>query len=97
MDIRLAVRKHLHPEVIKQYQVEERALVTRRMGGEWQRLRDLEMSVMNDVFSSPEKIAQLAEDLSRHHGDQGFLECKTMGALVERQLHKFVQAPPHDT
>ncbi len=91
------VRKHLHPEVIKQYQVEERALVTRRMGGEWQRLRELEKSVMNDEFSAPEKIARLAEDLSLHHADPGFLECRTMGSIVERQLHKFVQAPPHDT
>jgi hypothetical protein len=35
----------------------------------------------------------LAEDLARHHADPGFLECATMGAMVERQLHKFVQMP----
>jgi hypothetical protein len=86
------VRRHLHPEVIKQYQVEERALVTRRMAGEWQRIQDLEQSVREDDFSTPAKIAQLCEDLSRHHDDEGFLRCRTMGALVERQLHKFVQA-----
>jgi hypothetical protein len=85
------VRKHLHPDVIKQYQVEERALVTRRMGGEWQRIRDLEISLLDDEFSTPAKIAQLSEDLARHHNDEGFLECRTMGALVVRQLHKYVQ------
>jgi hypothetical protein len=84
------VRKHLHQDVIKQYQVEERALITRRIHAEWDRLKDLEDSVMDVEFSTPEKIYHLSMDLSRHHQDNTFLTFRTMGSLVELHLRKFM-------
>jgi hypothetical protein len=39
-----------------------------------------------DSVSTPEKLKQLREDLAKHHSNDDFLECETMGAVLKLQL-----------
>ena len=39
-----------------------------------------------DNISTQEKVKQLSEDLSKHHKNDDFLSCETMGAILKLQL-----------
>ncbi|GIV33474.1 MAG: hypothetical protein KatS3mg031_1009 [Chitinophagales bacterium] len=74
------------PETYRQYQNEERTLVSHRMKAERTRIRDLLNCMKKDTLSRPEKIAQLRSELARHHKEPSFEKCQTMGEIVEHQL-----------
>jgi hypothetical protein len=40
-----------------------------------------------ETLSKPEKIFQLVMELSKHHQDPGFLECKNMIDILRLNLH----------
>ena len=86
------VQQHLHPDVIKQYQQEERSQIIRRIKAQRQRLRDLRVAAADEELSTPEKIKQLAAELALyHHDSKGFSKCSTMPQVIYQHLKEFLQ------
>ncbi|TPE43553.1 hypothetical protein [Pontibacter mangrovi] len=88
------VLKLLKPDVVKQYQNEERTLMFRRLKSARYRLKDLIDCMRQDTISTPEKVAQLKQELSEHHKSDIFLRCRNMGDLVRLNL-KVILAKAH--
>jgi hypothetical protein len=86
------VQQHLHRDVITQYRMEERSLFARRVRAEKERLDDLHEALANDVFSTPEKIAGLAGELSQYHNNPDFVTCTTMAQLLQMHMNEFLAA-----
>lgn len=74
------------PETIRQYQLEERTLMAKRMKSEQIRLNDLLACLVKDKISLDSKTKQLKQELAKHHKNIAFLECKTMGEVVKLHL-----------
>lgn len=81
----------INQKTVEQYQNEERSLIARRLIRSRYRVKDLIDSMEEDHISSPEKVAQLADDLSQHHGKTDFLKCHSMGALLKLHLKQSLQ------
>ena len=74
------------PETFRQYQIEERTLVSHRLKIEHVRTNDLLGCMKNDTISLPEKVDQLKIELSKFHRDAGFEKCRNMGEIVSHHL-----------
>jgi hypothetical protein len=77
---------HMSAETVRQYQLEERSLMVRRIKSELERVNELIEIMRHDRVSSPEKVKQLREELAKHHGNDLFLECETMGEIVRANI-----------
>ena len=87
------VQEYLNPNVIKQYQQEERSQIILRVKAQRQRLRDLRVAAADESLSTIEKIKQLAGELSHYHnGEPAFLKCSTMPQLMYQHLKAFLLA-----
>ena len=86
------VRQHLHPDVIMQYRMEERSVFIKRMQAEAERLGELEAALQNEVFSSPEKVKQLADELGAYHHSTAFSKCDTMARILQVHMLEFIAA-----
>jgi hypothetical protein len=84
------VAKYFNSDVIKQYQMEERSLVVRRIKAQRHRLKELKDAIAGDILSTPEKINQLREELAQHYQNSLFLGCKTMGEIMELQMRELI-------
>jgi len=76
----------LTPDTIRQYQVEERAVIARRARTNWPRIDDLLLSMGHDVLSTTEKVTELASGLARYHKNDDFRSCASMGGIVRKNL-----------
>lgn len=85
------VSELLHPDVITQYQMEERSLFHRRVRGEYHRLSDLQRALAQEPFSLPGKIEGLRNELAEYHRRDGFLKCTTMPQLLHLHIKCFVK------
>ncbi|MBW3129091.1 hypothetical protein [Hymenobacter profundi] len=83
----------LEPDTVRQYQAEERTLMARRVRSERYRLRDLMDCMRRAELSTPDKIAQLKQDLNAHHGTTQFSRCRTMGDVVRLNLKIMLVRP----
>jgi hypothetical protein len=79
------------PETLQQYQSEEYTMIAKRIKASGNMFIDLLKAMNRDVISTPEKIKNLADELSKHYNDPRFLECTTMGALVGMSLQVIVE------
>jgi hypothetical protein len=84
------VTKHFNPDVIQQYQAEERSVVIRRIRSQRHRMKDLRDSLLEDSLSTPEKTTQLAIELAEHHDDTRFLQCKTMAEIMTLHVRALI-------
>jgi hypothetical protein len=85
------VQQLLHPDVIKQYQQEEKAQIIRRIKAQRQRLRHLKVAASNEKLSSDEKIKQLATELAVHHNSTNdFSKCVTMPQLMYAHIKQLL-------
>ena len=84
------VAKHFNPDVIKQYQVEERSTIIRRIRAQRHRLNELKDSLLHDELSTPEKTDQLKRELAEHHEDDNFLKCRSMAEILMVHMKKFI-------
>jgi hypothetical protein len=80
------VLEHCHPDVIRQYQLEERAQIIKRIKAQRVRLKELKDAVENDELSTSEKITQLSEELCGYFGKDEFRKCDTMGRLIDLHM-----------
>ncbi|MCB2377687.1 hypothetical protein LGH70_08850 [Hymenobacter sp. BT635] len=86
--------KLLTTETIRQYQAEERTLIARRVRLERYRLKDLMDVMRRDDVSTPEKTAQLKQELNKHYGTDAFDRCRNMGDVVHQNLKMMLLARP---
>lgn len=86
---------HFNEKVITQYQQEERSLIVQRMRSEKARLAGLRDALRHDQVSPPEKVEQLKQELAAHHDDPRFLQCHTMGDIIEWSLKRLVMQRRH--
>ncbi|MFT3683237.1 MAG: hypothetical protein QM791_23460 [Ferruginibacter sp.] len=85
------VQKHLHPDVIRQYQQEETAQIIRRIKSQRQRLRDLRSAASDEPLSTETKIKQLAGELGLfHQNETAFMKCDTMPKIMYQHLKELL-------
>jgi len=83
--------KHLNPDTVTQYQLEERSLIARRARATRTRLNELLRCMVKDDISYQKKVHSLKEDLARHHKNNSFLECNSMGEIVLNNIRLVLQ------
>jgi hypothetical protein len=76
----------LNPQTIRQYQVEERSLIARRMNFAKAQVKMLSEAMRFGELSLPEKTQELKLGLQKYHKDDRFLSCANMGDLVVMNL-----------
>ncbi len=81
-------RRCMTPETVRQYQEEEHALLRLRARAEHEALADLLATMSADELAPPEHVARLRQELARHHRDERFLGCESMGELVRASLSR---------
>lgn len=85
------VQQFHHPDVIRQYQQEERSQIIRRIRAQRQRLRDLRVAASDEPLSTPAKIGQLAQELGiHHHNEADFARCTTMPQIMYQHLKQLL-------
>jgi hypothetical protein len=80
--------KCMSRETVRQYQLEERTLIRRRVKSASHRLNDLLAVMTVDDIAPAEHVAQLARELCEHYGTRSFTNCRQMGELVGEQLSR---------
>lgn len=83
--------KHMAPETVKQYQLEERSLIANRVMASKDQVEDLFRVMVKDDISRPEKVNQLKQELRQHHQSNDFDACQTMGDIVSTNLKLLLQ------
>ncbi len=83
--------EHLNNEAVRQYQLEERALIARRVKASKHQLNKLLSCMIKDDLSSPDKVEVLKNELIQHHKNDIFKQSKTMGDLVVANLKLVLQ------
>lgn len=79
--------KYLNEESIRQYQSEERTMMTFRLVSARYRIKDLLDIMGKDRVSTPDKVSQLRQELSDfHHNSTTLLKAQNMGQLVKEHL-----------
>ncbi|HNL64892.1 MAG TPA: hypothetical protein PKL81_07355, partial [Ferruginibacter sp.] len=78
--------KTLSPDVIEQYQAEERTAMAHRVFASRKQLLELFNIMAKDEISDSHKTKMLREELNVHFNTHYFSRCQTMGAIVKRQL-----------
>jgi len=81
----------LKSEAVRQYQLEERSLIARRLRTSKTRINKLINCMIDDRISSDKKVKQLRKELSVHHHNTIFDSCNTMGELVLANLKLVLQ------
>ena len=85
------VLRTLSPEVIEQYQAEERTAMAHRVFASRKQLLELLNIMTRDEISDSYKIKMLKEELNSHFNTHYFSRCGTMGDIVKRQLKIVLQ------
>ena len=83
--VELCVR-YINRETVRQYQLEERSLMAKRMKAARFRLASLLEVMEKDRIAPDGKIFQLREELSEHYKRGAFLKCKSMGSIMRLSL-----------
>ena len=86
--------KHLTTESIYQYQLEEHALMVRRIHLARHRLVRLIESMEHDTISTREKVIMLRTALAEHHGYDDFQLCENMGQILHTSLRVMTERTP---
>ena len=76
------------PESQKQYEYEERSLIVNRIRTSRDKLNDLLQAMKTAPLSLDKNIKQLRSELAVYYKDDRFLQCTSMGALVELNLQQ---------
>jgi hypothetical protein len=78
--------RRMSRETVRQYQIEERSLIRRRVKSATHRLDDLLSVMATDEIAPREHVTRLAGELGEHYGTRSFARCSHMGELVIEQL-----------
>lgn len=80
------VGRKLQNSSIRQYQIEERSYMAKRMITSPKRSAHLLKCMKNDTISFPENVEALKKGLIEYVGDVEFKKCKNMGEILETIL-----------
>ena len=83
MDI---VRAKLKTDSITQYKIEERSTISRRLIISDERMKLLLAIMKDDTVSLKENVISLKKEIFRFTNENSFLECESMGDLMEKTL-----------
>lgn len=83
--------KHINPESLYQYQLEEQTLMARRINESKHMVHELLGAMAMDNLSEPEKIESLKKELAAHYKNESFLKCRNMGDLVRTSLKDMIR------
>lgn len=83
--------KYITPESMRQYQREERALITTRLKSSHKEIEDILRCMEHDRLSPPENVDNLKSELSKHYKNHSFLACRNMGEILRLSLHQVVK------
>lgn len=89
--------EHMNPAAVRQYQLEERAMIGARIKVGNRRVRDLLKIISEDEISTPEKTQQLIKDLNAHHETKRFDRCRTMGDVLQAHLRLALEKEFHQS
>ncbi|UFH53586.1 hypothetical protein [Spirosoma sp. KNUC1025] len=78
--------RYMTPESVRQYQIEERALIASRIRAETVRIHELMEAMRQDEIAPEANVHRLREELAQHYRQDDFLQCQRMGDLVWRSL-----------
>ncbi len=81
----------LKTETVEQYQRQEKVAMKKRFLSTKQRTKNLLRKLKTDRISTLEHIVKLSKELSKHHKDERFLTCKSMGEILILQLENQLQ------
>ena len=76
----------LNLQTIRQYQLEERTLIARRLNFAKDQVIMLTKAMRFGELSLPEKTQELKLGLQRYHKDDRFLQCANIGDLLVMNL-----------
>lgn len=76
------VHDNLREESINQYKIEERSAISKRIIRVHDRVLTLLECMSEDSISTPEKVAQLKNDLYKFTQDASFKKCENMGEIL---------------
>ncbi len=79
--------KLLNTNNVKQYQTEEKSLISRRIRTSKYRVDQLLKVMIKDDLSTPEKVSLLKEELAIHYKNDEFNKCKSMGEIMKLSLN----------
>src|SRR5690242_401571 len=82
----LLAQKYLDMNSIKQYQAEERTMMTFRLVSSRYRVMELLDAMSDDEISKDEKILQLKTELAEHHNQLAYFKAHTMGQVLKVHL-----------
>ena len=88
--VNLCIR-HMTPQTMNQYQIEERTLIAKRIGSAKYMIRDLLDCMIHDRISTPDKVDLLKNELSEFYQNNAFLKCSNMGQLVKTSLMEMIR------
>lgn len=86
--------KFINKETAKQYQLEERSLMARRVKIAHFRIASLLEVMIGDTVSLPEKTEQLKMELADHYKRESFLKCRNMGEIMRQSLNLLLEHQP---
>jgi hypothetical protein len=81
---------------MKQYQQEERSIISHRVKLGRYRIRELFDASLNDEIAPLEKTLALGQELANYHQDKKFTKIKHMGRLVKAHLYACLTSKVHD-
>lgn len=73
-------------EALRQYQLEERVLMSKRYHSSKLQIDDLLSCVKSNSTSTAEKLNQLKEELNQYHVTDVFSNCENMGEVLSKQM-----------
>lgn len=83
--------RHMTPTTVRQYQKEERSMISSRIRYSIRQVNDLMKYMVKSELAPKEYVEGLAEELANHYKNDGFKEGRTMGDLVKLSLELLVE------
>lgn len=78
--------RHMTPTTVRQYQKEERAMISSRIRYSTGQITDLMKCMVRSRLSPKKYLIQLREELAEHYEDDDFNHCRSMGEIVKKSL-----------
>ena len=89
--------RHMSPQTVRQYQLEERTLIGVRVRTIGDRLGELMDCMRVDVIAPADKVRALCAELDDHHETRRFRGCRTMGEVVAMNLELLLDKEFHQS
>lgn len=86
----------INEQTMKQYQQEERSIISHRVKLGRYRLRELFDASLNDEIAPLEKTLALGQELADYHQDKKFTKIKHMGRMVKAHLYACLTSKVRD-